>query len=87
MSSAALSLVPSTLTGRLAAIDWEQVSASLNADGYAVTAPLLTQAECDALVALYPRDDAFRSRVVMARHGFGLGEYKYFSYPKAASLC
>lgn len=81
MSSAALSLVPSTLTGRLAAIDWEQVAASLNADGYAVTAPLLTQAECDELVALYPRDDAFRSRVVMARHGFGLGEYKYFSYP------
>ena len=81
MSSAALSLVPSTLTGRLAAIDWKQVAASLDADGYAVTAPLLTQAEFDALVALYPRDDAFRSRVVMARHGFGLGEYKYFSYP------
>jgi hypothetical protein len=81
VSTAALSLVPSTWKGRLAAIDWEQATASLNADGYAVTGPLLTSVECEALVALYPRDDAFRSRVVMARHGFGLGEYKYFSYP------
>ena len=87
MSTAALSVVPSSLESRLAAIDWEQMTASLNADGCAVTAPLLTPAECDELVALYPRDDAFRSRVVMARHGFGLGEYKYYSYSKAASLC
>jgi len=81
MSTPALSLVPSTLPGRLAAIDWDQAAASLNAEGYAVTGPLLTPAECAALVELYPRDDLFRSRVVMARHGFGLGEYKYFSYP------
>ncbi|MEO8159368.1 MAG: 2OG-Fe(II) oxygenase [Betaproteobacteria bacterium] len=81
MSTVALALVPSTLGARIAAIDWAQAAASLNADGYAVTGPLLTSVECEALVALYPRDDAFRSRVVMARHGFGLGEYKYFSYP------
>ncbi|MGH9854461.1 MAG: 2OG-Fe(II) oxygenase [Blastocatellia bacterium] len=42
---------------------------------------LITPEECDALVRLYPVDGAFRSRVVMARHGFGSGEYKYFSYP------
>jgi hypothetical protein len=81
MSTPAFSLVPSTLPGRLAAIDWEQAAASLDAEGYAVTGPLLTPAQCAALVELYPRDDLFRSRVVMARHGFGLGEYKYFSYP------
>ena len=81
MSTPALSLVPSTLPSRLASIDWEQAAASLNAEGYAVTGPLLTPAQCAALVELYPRDDLFRSRVVMARHGFGLGEYKYFSYP------
>ena len=81
MSPATLSVVPSSVKGRLAAINWGQMAASLNADGYAVTGPLLTRVECDALAALYPRDDAFRSRVVMVRHGFGLGEYKYFSYP------
>ena len=81
MSTPALSLVPSTLPSHLASIDWEQAAASLNAEGYAVTGPLLTPAQCAALVELYPRDDLFRSRVVMARHGFGLGEYKYFSYP------
>jgi uncharacterized protein len=81
VSTAALSLVPAPLAGRLAAIDWPQAAASLNAEGYATTAPLLTPAECAALLALYPRDELFRSRVLMARHGFGLGEYKYFSYP------
>lgn len=69
------------LTGRLGAIDWKQIVAGLNADGHMVTGPLLTAAECNELVALYAQDDTFRSRVVMARHGFGLGEYKYFSYP------
>jgi hypothetical protein len=42
---------------------------------------LISEAECDALAALYPADAPFRSRVVMARHGFGRGEYKYFGYP------
>ena len=49
--------------------------------GCAVTGPLLTADECEALAASYPEDAPFRSRVVMARHGFGRGEYKYFAYP------
>ena len=53
----------------------------LDAYGCAVTAPLLTPDECEALAALYPADAPFRSRVIMARHGFGRGEYKYFAYP------
>jgi AraC family transcriptional regulator, regulatory protein of adaptative response / methylated-DNA-[protein]-cysteine methyltransferase len=79
-ASAQFSSIP-TLKDRIVTINWEQVAASLNADGYAVIGPILTQAECGAQVSMYPQDDAFRSRVVMARHGFGLGEYKYFSYP------
>ncbi|HEX7810872.1 MAG TPA: 2OG-Fe(II) oxygenase [Burkholderiales bacterium] len=54
---------------------------ALDADGYAVLGSLLAPGECSELVTTYPREDAFRSRVVMARHGFGRGEYKYFSYP------
>ena len=67
--------------GRIATIDWPRVYADLEAQGAAVIERLVTPAECRALAALYPQDDAFRSRVVMARHGFGQGEYRYFRYP------
>ena len=61
--------------------DWDRIVQELDAQGGAVLAGLLTQKECEQIAALYSRDDIFRSRVVMARHGFGKGEYKYFSYP------
>jgi hypothetical protein len=66
---------------RLRAIDWAHDSRELGAQGSAVIERLVSPAECDALAALYPAEDLFRSRVVMARHGFGRGEYKYFGYP------
>ncbi len=58
-----------------------RVAAELDQQGWAVLPGLLTAAQCIATTALYESDDAFRSRVVMARHGFGRGEYKYFRYP------
>jgi hypothetical protein len=61
--------------------DWTCVSADLDAQGWAILPKLLDGAECDTVAALYGRDEGFRSRVVMARHGFGRGEYRYFSYP------
>ncbi|MDQ3273033.1 MAG: 2OG-Fe(II) oxygenase [Pseudomonadota bacterium] len=54
---------------------------TLQTHGHAVLPQLLSEAECAAVTALYPQTDSFRSRVVMARHGFGRGEYQYFSYP------
>ncbi|MEO8752251.1 MAG: 2OG-Fe(II) oxygenase [Casimicrobiaceae bacterium] len=69
------------LCARIAVVDWSQVGAELDAQGAALIGRLITPAECAALAALYPRDEPFRSRVVMARHGFGRGEYKYFCYP------
>ena len=66
---------------RVRAIDWAQVSTDLDAQGSAMIERLISPAECDALAALYPIDGIFRSRIVMERHGFGRGEYKYFSYP------
>jgi hypothetical protein len=63
------------------AIDWRRAAAELDAQGCTVLERLIAPEQCDALVALYPRQDRFRSRVVMERHGFGQGEYKYFSYP------
>jgi hypothetical protein len=61
--------------------DWTRVAAELDQQGWAVLPGLLTAAQCTATTALYENDDGFRSRVVMARHGFGKGEYKYFRYP------
>ena len=66
---------------RSQALDWDRVAQNLDARGSAVLPQLLSPAECGALADLYPVDSVFRSRIVMARHGFGRGEYKYFSYP------
>jgi hypothetical protein len=70
-----------TVAARLDRLDWAQVHADLDAQGWAIARCLLTQAEADATADLYQRADGFRSQVIMARHGFGRGEYKYFSYP------
>jgi uncharacterized protein len=72
---------PSEIGARVAAIDWTQAANELDAHGCAVLNELLSAEECRALVSLYGDDSNFRSRVVMGRHGFGRGEYKYFSYP------
>ncbi|MEP7060760.1 MAG: 2OG-Fe(II) oxygenase [Betaproteobacteria bacterium] len=66
---------------RVDAIDWHHVANELDAQGSAVLEQLFTPGECAALSALYPQDTPFRSHVVMERHGFGKGEYKYFAYP------
>ena len=70
-----------SINERIAAADWAQLSDALDAQGSAVIERLLSPRECENLAALYERDERFRSRVVMARHGFGRGEYKYFAYP------
>ena len=71
----------SDIAARVDAIDWAQATSELDAQGCAVLRGLLTPEECAALAAMYPDDSHFRSRIVMGRHGFGRGEYKYFSYP------
>lgn len=61
--------------------DDQALAAELDAKGSAVIPRLLAPHQCDALAGLYDREEPFRSRVVMARHGFGRGEYRYFAYP------
>jgi hypothetical protein len=63
------------------ALAWDKITQSLWDDGYALTPPLLQAEECAELVETYSQDGLFRSQVVMARFGFGKGEYKYFKYP------
>jgi uncharacterized protein len=67
---------------RLARLDWRAITGALNETGCATTGPLLSPDECAAVTSGYDDDNGvFRSRIVMARHGFGRGEYKYFAYP------
>jgi hypothetical protein len=63
------------------ALDWQQIGNELDEQGSALLHGVLSARECQALAALYPNESLFRSRIVMARHGFGRGEYKYFNYP------
>jgi len=62
-------------------LDWTRIAADLDAQGWALTGPLLKPDTCARIAGLYETEAGFRSRVVMARHGFGQGEYKYFNYP------
>jgi len=69
------------IADRIAAFDWPAAEASLDRLGYATLPKLLTPAECALLSSLYDEEARFRSRVVMRRHNFGEGEYKYLRYP------
>jgi len=73
--------VTQPIAARIEAVRWDDCIAALDERGFATTGPLLTADECAALVATYGDTPRFRSRVVMERHGFGRGEYKYFAYP------
>jgi hypothetical protein len=70
-----------TIAERLNGIAWKRAETDLDAYGAAVLERLLAPEECDAVTAMYPDEATFRSRIVMTRHGFGRGEYKYFRYP------
>lgn len=69
------------VASRIAVLDWPRVGGDLDGQGFAVLPKLLDAEQCRALAALYPDDAPFRTRIAMARHGFGRGEYKYFAYP------
>ena len=74
-------LEPDAIATRLDEFDWAALQAELDENGFGVLRRLLNADECRAIARLYEQQDAFRSRVVMARHNFGRGEYQYFSYP------
>ena len=69
------------IADRVAALDWPAIELGLDTCGWAGTGPLLSAHQCEDLAALYTSDGNFRSRIIMARHGFGSGEYKYLADP------
>jgi len=74
------------IASRVAALDWNCTATQLDSFGCATTGPLLSPDECTALSSRYDEDLLYRSRVIMARHGFGRGEYKYFVYPPPETI-
>ncbi|WDD93123.1 2OG-Fe(II) oxygenase [Burkholderia sp. FERM BP-3421] len=81
MSAVASARRAAPLAQRVDQHDWADIEQSLDRYGCARLPQLVTPAECAALAALYPLDAPYRARIVMARHNFGRGEYKYFAYP------
>ncbi|HEY3730365.1 MAG TPA: 2OG-Fe(II) oxygenase [Steroidobacteraceae bacterium] len=88
MVAAARALSPAgvALAGRLANLSWAEFGGELDASGAGVLSGLLSSQECAELIACYVRSELFRSRIVMSQHGFGRGEYQYFSYPLPATV-
>jgi len=74
------------LERRIRALDWAHIAAELDDRGCASTGSILTPAECRGLVGAYAEEGLYRSQIIMARHGFGRGEYKYFAYPLPDSV-
>ena len=74
-------LLSDTVETRVPDLDWPALSADLDANGWAILKSLLSADECALISGLYNDERRFRSHIIMARHGFGRGEYKYFSYP------
>jgi len=72
---------PATVGQRIGAIDWNIAGKKLAQHGHVLLPSMLSVAECEDIAAMYAHRDTFRSRVVMARHGYGRGEYQYFAYP------
>jgi uncharacterized protein len=66
---------------RISRYDWTTIASDLSSHGAAVLEKLLTKKECEGIAALYAEEEHFRSHIIMARHGFGKGEYRYFKYP------
>ena len=66
---------------RISRYDWSRVDSELSSYGSALLQKLLTPKECQLIAALYSEEEHFRSHIIMARHGFGKGEYRYFKYP------
>jgi hypothetical protein len=79
--STTLPAVEVSSPGRVSGLDWRGIESELQERGCAVLGQLLTKSECSDVIATYDSETAFRSRVIMAQHGFGRGEHKYYKYP------
>jgi uncharacterized protein len=73
--------VGGSIESRVKGFDWSEIAQQLDSHGWALLGGVLSADECQAIAALYDEHGIFRKQIVMARHGFGRGEYKYYDYP------
>jgi uncharacterized protein len=73
--------LPLSIAQRIDSLHWDPIQLELDAHGAAVIGPVLSPVQCKTLIQAYDEEKLYRSRVVMASHGFGRGEYQYFAYP------
>src|SRR6202035_4081468 len=73
--------VSSTVRSGIDKRDWRKIATSMDTEGWALVPNLISAREAKSIAAMYPDEHLFRSRIVMARHGFGREQYKYFTYP------
>ncbi|MEC0202783.1 2OG-Fe(II) oxygenase [Paenibacillus lautus] len=78
--------MPNSLSRRIAGLDWTGIQGALDEQGYAVIPKLLLREECAEIINTYSEEERFRNTINMARHRFGLGEYKYYQAPLPESL-
>jgi hypothetical protein len=69
------------VTDRIEAIDWSEAARTMNEEGWVIVPAILTPSEADSIASMFDEDKRFRNRIIMERHGFGRGQYKYFDYP------
>jgi len=69
---------------KVSMLDWDHILESLDNHGVTTLNAVLSEADCDQIIALYEQATRFRKRVVMEQHQYGLGEYQYFAYPLPA---
>ena len=81
VAKVAKSDAPTMIRDRVDALGWQRIGDDLDARGNAVVERLFNAEQCASVASMYVADERFRSRVVMARHGYGRGEYRYFRYP------
>ena len=84
--SAQVAAIGASIESRLLAYDWEKTVEHLDANGWATLEGILSAEECRRIAALYEGGGNFRKQIVMSRHGFGRGEYKYYDYPLPAII-
>ena len=66
---------------KLASLDWPGITSEMNTNGFAIIRSIVTEEECEKIVAQYHNQHLYRKTITMERYRFGLGEYKYFNYP------
>ena len=69
------------ISEKISGIEWQRITEEINEKGFALVLQFLPAQYCEEFIREYDNSDLYRKTIMMERHSFGLGEYKYFKYP------